>query len=203
VPRPETEMMVEQTLGLLRNMPRDTFVIDIGTGSGNIIISITKNATRTDYKFYATDISEGALKIAKRNAKNHGVDKKVKFIESNLLSAFIQNKKHIAQNANLIITANLPYLSKEIYNSAPIDVKKFEPKSALYSPEQGLQHYRKLLEQLQKIPSSTKTILLEISPEQKQPLTKLIKTILPTAKISFTKDLAGKWRICNIKIQAN
>jgi release factor glutamine methyltransferase len=100
--------------------------------------------------------------------------------------------------------ANLPYLSKKIYSSAPNDVKKYEPKSALYSCEAGLAHYHKLLKQIKEISINYKlktiSCILEISPEQKQSFTKLIKNILPEAKISFEKDLARKWRICKIDI---
>ena len=103
----------------------------------------------------------------------------------------------------MLIVGNLPYLSDKIYKSAPIDVKKYEPKSALYSANSGLAHYEKLLEELQKISINhkPKTIncFFEFSPEQKQALEKLIKKALPSAKISFFKDLAGKWRVCKIK----
>jgi len=104
----------------------------------------------------------------------------------------------------LIILANLPYLSKEIYSSVPADVKKYEPKSALYSPEAGLSHYHKLLKQIDIISKNYELkhiiCIFEISPEQKQPIAKLIKIIFPYAKITFAKDLARKWRVCKIKI---
>ncbi len=214
IPRPETELMVESVLALLCNTPTNkTIVIDIGTGSGCIITSIAHSIEHgawdikqeNEIKFLGVDISEGALKIAKKNAGLHKLNKKIKFIKSNLLFTFIQDTKYHIQNTDLIIAANLPYLSKEIYDTAPIDVKKFEPKSALYSDEAGLAHYRKLLQQLQKIlaihsPKSV-TCLLEISPEQKKASTKMIKTIFPAASIEFKKDLAGKWRLCEIKIR--
>lgn len=201
IPRPETELIVDKTLALLENKLHDIIVIDIGTGSGNIIISLTKNS-KTDTKYYAIDISNKALRIAKKNAKKHKAD--IKFFKGNLLTPIIKTLKLETRNSTIIIVANLPYLSKEIFNAAPIDVKKFEPSSALYSPEAGLKHYRELLEQLKKIQIFNKklmiTALLEISPEQKIPISKLIKNILPKAKIKFTKDLARKWRIAKIKL---
>ncbi len=220
VPRPETELMVEQAISSIASHQSSNTIIDIGTGSGCIIISIANSlkdiATHEiqNTKYYAVDISKDALAIAKQNAKLHKVSNKIKFLESNLLSAFIQNTKYLLQtypdadeirDTNLIITANLPYLSKDIYNSAPIDVKKFEPKSALYSSEQGLQHYRKLLEQINKsiVPCSMFHVscFFEISPEQKSSTNKLIKSIFPKAKTTFIKDLAGKWRVCKIVIK--
>jgi release factor glutamine methyltransferase len=203
-------MIVEQILELLQNQFHDNIeIIDIGTGSGCIIIAIAhaiENVAKiNEIKYFGLDISKNALIIAKKNSKSHKLNKKIKFTESNLLSTFMHDQKYKALGSNLIITANLPYLSKEIYNSTPIDVKKHEPKSALYSAEDGLQHYRKLLEQLKdataKLPMLHTTCIMEISPEQKKLLTGIIKGVLPMSKIEFKKDLAGKWRTCKIEIQ--
>lgn len=210
VPRPETELMVELAVDKISNLKLNTescCVADIGTGSGCIIISVAKTVEAkgiktTKINFIGTDISRGALSIAKKNSKLHGLDKKIKFLQGDLLAPITSIKKTTAKN--LIITANLPYLSKEIYNSAPIDVKKFEPRSALYSPEHGLRHYRKLLEQIKEISIVNSgfsiTVFLEISPEQKKPLPKMIKSIIPSAEIEFKKDLAGKWRVCHMQL---
>lgn len=210
IPRPETELMVEKALSsvISHQSSEKITLIDIGTGSGCIIISLAHELERnarykTDTSYYATDISSEALKIAKKNAKVHELNKKIKFIKSDLLSAFIQDTKYNIQNTNLIITANLPYLSKEIYDSTPIDVKKFEPKSALYSDEAGLAHYRKLLQQVEKSfinPQVSVIMLLEISPEQKTGIKKLALSIFPSAKIETIRDLTGRWRLCKISI---
>lgn len=207
VPRPETELMVEKVLNESSIINHESCtIIDVGTGSGCVIISIAKNIPAnyelSAINFFATDISKEALKVAKKNTSIHDLDKKIKFLHGNILDPFLKTlgtKKMLSKK--LVITANLPYLSEEIYNSAPIDVKNFEPKSALYSPEAGLQHYRKLLEQLKSsafVLQSSITCFLEISPEQKQPIIKIIKSFFPKANIAFTKDLAGKWRICKI-----
>jgi release factor glutamine methyltransferase len=214
IPRPETEQIVDGVLDELKvhkvSKVHKVVIADVGTGSGNIITSIVKTIENfefriSNFEFIGIDISKDALKIAKKNARVHGVDKKIKFLHGSLLIQIIKelNSKKLAPD-KLIVTANLPYLSKEIYNSAQIDVKKFEPKSALYSPEAGLQHYRKLLGQIKKLQIKDCglriTGFLEISPEQKQPITKLIKSIFPKASISFQKDLAGKWRVCKITL---
>lgn len=230
IPRPETELLVESVIKEMRDTRyaiRDTFVIDVGTGSGNIIVSVAKNLCHSEHSeesrtnthdflsngvlhcvqddnttYFATDVSKKALTAAKKNAKIHKVDGKIKFLHGNLLDPILKTKK--LKIDKLIVLANLPYLSKKIYSSAPVDVKKYEPKSALYSPEQGLQHYKRLLLQIKKLPITDYrlpiAVFLEISPEQKQPTTKLIKNIFPEAKISFEKDLARKWRVCKICI---
>lgn len=204
VPRPETELMVDLTLDLLRGKPGNTLVLDVGTGSGCIIISTAHKLIESNDKirFFAADISGEALKIARKNAHIHNLNKEIKFIKSDLLSNI--SKVTLEQCNNLIVVANLPYLSKEIYLNAPRDVKKYEPKSALYSPRAGLAHYEKLLKQIKKILAANRELsvscLFEISPEQKRPLTELAKAIFPAAEPIFHKDLAGKWRVCRISL---
>ncbi len=217
VPRPETELMVEQAIHESRIMNKKSCtIIDVGTGSGCIIVAIahtlehgacdiaqdTDQCQPSKIKYYATDISSEALKVAKKNARSH--DTKVRFLHGDLLLPALPklNAKKLMPR-KLILTANLPYLSKEIYDSAPVDVKKYEPKSALYSAEAGLAHYRKLLKQIKNLVDGRKlsiTAFFEISPEQKTPIIKLVSGILPSAKIETIKDLTGRWRICKISI---
>jgi len=218
IPRPETEMLVDEALDSLHSILRsklcnEATAIDVGTGSGNIIISIAKNlepAWTSDVQmrkghrmsFFGLDISSEALRVARRNAKKHNVNDKVKFTKSDLLSELIKTKKLKANK--LVIVANLPYLSREIYSTTAADVKKFEPKSALYSPKQGLQHYEKLLKQIKELKANGQwlTAIIEISPEQKLPLARLIKKYFPDAKTEFQKDLAGRTRIAIISFWA-
>jgi release factor glutamine methyltransferase len=205
IPRPETELLVEFAIQEIQNIKQKVQIIDIGTGSGNIIISLAKHIKNNKLKFFGTDISPKALKIAKCNAKIYKVDKKITFLKGNLLEPILKSKKFITHNSELIILSNLPYLSKEIYSSTPVDIKKYEPKSALLSGSDGLNHYRKLFQQIKKVVMSYElrvTIFLEISPEQKPALQKIIKSSFSKAEFEFKKDLAGKWRICIIHIIA-
>lgn len=227
IPRPETEQIVDIAKNILLTYSKGNFtVIDLGTGSGNIIISLAKNF-RSAY-FYASDISKQALEIAKINALFHQV--RVKFVQGSLLEPFRQlltnnasrpiisgccsnisvsydrSADKITNNKNLLIVANLPYLSNKIYNDIATGIKKYEPKTALVSGTEGLNHYYKLFQQVRKIKSnegfSFKQIflLLEISPEQKEKIDKKIKKVLPDAKIIYHRDLAQKWRITVIKM---
>jgi release factor glutamine methyltransferase len=223
IPRPETEMMVEECLTRLRPINTKShstkldyggqasiLLIDIGTGSGCIPIAILKNLPVSDIGFpisvIATDISEKALAVAKKNALLHGVYKKIKFIKSDLLSFCSHNNETIRQwnNTNIIITANLPYLPEKIYKENYANLK-FEPRKALVAKNNGLALYEKLLKQINqsqfKIYNLYFTLLLEILPFQKPALQKIIKKYFPNAKIKFKKDLANKWRLAIIKIK--
>jgi len=206
IPRPETEILVENTLSCIQSARYEKGnlnIIDIGTGSGNIIVSIVKNIPDKvcrKFSFYGIDISKKALRVAKKNSKKHHTDKKIKFIHSDLLDYFLDRKNKI-RNKHLIITANLPYVSRKIY-AKYIPNLKFEPKAALVSDDNGLKHYKKLLKQIKELMRtyncSLITVLLEISPEQKKPVLRLIGENFPSSAVIFEKDLAGKNRIAKI-----
>lgn len=206
IPRPETEYIVELVTQNI-NPGGNYTVIDVGTGSGNIITSIAYSIKHIAYNkisFYGVDINNEALKIAKTNAKKYKLGKKIKFIKSDLLTKFIRDTKYEIQNTNLIIVANLPYLSKKIYDSAPADVKNYEPKTALYGGKDGLDYYRKLFNQIKLLKKNCHMLrvscYMEFSPEQKNLLAGLIKKYFPISQSQFKKDLAGKWRIASFKI---
>lgn len=205
IPRPETEILIEKVLNYIATIKQSSnlIILDVGTGSGNIIISIALQLKNfkfkiSNFKLIGIDISEKALKTAKHNAKINKVNKKIKFIRSNLLEKI--SNSIIKQFSNLIIVANLPYLSPKIYAATPPDVKKYEPKSALFSSKDGLAHYEKLLKQIKElsVTSYRLQVFLEISPEQKSKITKIIKKYFPKSPIKFHKDIAGKWRVCEM-----
>ena len=130
VPRPDSEVLVEQALEYL-DKKNNLNILDIGTGSGCLITSVAKNASK--HNFYASDISSPALKIAKTNARKNKV--KINFIKSNLL-------KNINNIKFDVIIANLPYLTPEQMKEPSI---KQEPKLALLAGKDGLDYYQKLL----------------------------------------------------------
>jgi len=200
IPRPETELLVEKILKL---DPESATIIDVGTGSGNIIISLAKNLKNKN-SFIAIDISENALMVAKKNARAHDVAGKIKFKQSELLDKIIENRKIKIGDSKIFILANLPYLSKDIYSRVSREIKKYEPKSALLSGKNGLAHYEKLLRQLGKFKKlyslPVVSCFLEIGPEQKSALRQLSTIFFPEAKITFFKDLAARWRICQIDL---
>jgi release factor glutamine methyltransferase len=236
VPRPETEQIVDLASEIITNNQQRNFtIIDLGTGSGNIVISLLKklqtippHELQIGLQAYASDISSQALKVAKLNALYHRLG--IKFVQGSLLTPFNKlltakttkpvisgccgnisatcNKlsNQDVQSKILLITANLPYLSTKIYNDTAQNVKNYEPKTALVSGDDGLNHYRELLQQVKNLKTTKdfsfqKTyLLLEISPEQKGLIQKEILKVFPLAEIKIYKDLAQKWRIVIVKI---
>lgn len=185
VPRPDTEILVENVLKNIKNNPAN-ILIDIGTGSGCIPISIAKN-TAQNIQVFATDISKHALTIAKQNAEHHHVH--IQFLQGNLLEKIAQ--KNIPLK-NIILTANLPYLTEEQFN-AEKSIQQ-EPHSALVADDAGLALYKELLTQIQQN-NVTGIFFFEIDPSQSQTLSPYIAKIFPNSKIEVIKDLCGRDRM--------
>ncbi len=220
IPRPESELMVNEALLHItpachdcgnsgrHNMECIT-LIDIGAGSGCIIITLAKELVKKSCivhqksDFFATDISETAIAVARKNAKLHQVQKKIKFIQGNLLAPILNNPKYLKHLYNpknhIIITANLPYLTPKQRKSSPSI--RYEPKLALNAGPDGLKYYRQLLKQLAKLPLNSHIFaILEIDPSQTIKIKQLIKKELPNAKIQIKKDLAGHNRLVIINL---
>lgn len=177
---------------------RELRILDLGTGSGCIIISLAKKLQnlKSDtnvavFKFYGSDVSKKVLQVAKQNARHHQT--KVKFIKSALL-------QNIKEDFDIII-ANLPYGWREWKNNTSAETVglKFEPKEALFTKEHGLYHIRRLLEQIAKRKRKPKLVFLEFDPRQKHSLFKLIKKYLPSSRVEFHRDLNNLWRFAEVQ----
>jgi release factor glutamine methyltransferase len=193
VPRPETELITDETIKKIKERRID-LLLDIGTGSGCIPISILKNIDN-QIKTIATDISKKTLKVAKQNAKKHNVN--IDFRQGNLLEPI---KKEVLEAKNIIITANLPYITEEQFNSEP-SIKK-EPKQALIAENEGLKYYKKLIEQLTNIDIEEKniTLIFEIDPSQSEKIKGIILKYLPNPNIEIKKDLKKSDRLVEILV---
>lgn len=202
IPRPETELLVEQALLAIKQSSKKKIAIDIGTGSGAIIISLAKQVKQLfphlypQISFWASDISLAALTIAKCNAKHHRLTKKISFNRGDLLAPLKDKLKKYPAN-DLIITANLPYLTPTQIKTSP--TIQAEPYLALNGDRDGLKYYRQLFKQLRAYKLSNKlTLLAEIDPSQKKTSYQLASLYFPGAKISVTPDLAGRARLLTI-----
>ncbi len=184
IPRPESEWLVEKALEFINKTPEQKLnVLDIGTGSGCLAISIAKHTNPAMVKITASDISRKALEIAKTNARTHKVH--VNFVYSDLL-------EKLPDNYDLII-ANLPYVPVTDYNKFHTNLKH-EPISALTDGTDNFILYEKLLEQLKSRQNLPSMVIFELDPKTKPALEDLLKSYLPQASITFHKDLQGLWR---------
>jgi len=185
IPRPESELLVDLALKYIKkNKINNVKIIDIGTGSGCLIISLVKQLNK--YTALGIDISNKAIKIAKTNARKNKT--KIKFNKSNLLNNIPKQKFNI-------ILANLPYLTTKEMKEKSIQK---EPNISLYGGKNGLKYYFKLIKNIKKYLEKKYIILLEINPEQKNNLDKEIKKNLPKSRLKYIKDLNNKTRVLKI-----
>lgn len=190
IPRPETELLVDEVLKFAKD--KTLTVLDLGTGCGNIAISIAKNAP--DVKIIATDIFSKALKVAQKNARLHGVTG-INFIESDLLSK-------IKTEPDIIVT-NLPYIPSERIPYLDSSVKDFEPHIALDGGEDGFDLYRRLFQEIKERDWKPKLIIGEIDYTHGELAVLEAQKYFPDAVVEVKLDLTHKQRILKITQQAN
>ncbi len=152
IPRPETEELAHVALGLFRTMPNPA-ILDIGTGSGCIAITIKlENPSAT---VFATDISHAAIAVAKENANRHQAD--IHFLQHNLLTAELP-----FSNLNLIIS-NPPYIAEAERDTLPQQVVDYEPHEALFAPDDPLIFYKAIAARGKQVLSPGGHIVVEIN----------------------------------------
>ena len=204
IPRQDTETLVEDALevmerGTIRREPavdqrKSWDVLDLGTGSGAIAISVAKIAPEIGLKVNVTasDISKDALKIARENAKLNGAEKMVKFVEGDLFSPFggmLGSKKFD------MIISNPPYIPSGVIETLQVEVKDHEPMLALDGGDDGLDIYRKIAEALPKHLKKDGVLMLEIGHDQKDSVSNILIDTGLFSDIRCYQDLARKDRV--------
>lgn len=184
IPRPETEHLVEKTINLAQKY-RKPIIADIGTGCGNIAISLALNLPQA--KIYATDISAPALKVAHLNCYKHRASDRIRFIEGDLLEA-------IPEPVDFII-ANLPYVKQ-----SELDASSFEPALALDGGIDGLEKIKRLCYQTNDKLLPGGHLLLEIGMGQQKAVTDLLYSLFSTTDIEVTPDLSNIDRVVSMTL---
>ena len=182
IPRPETELLVEKIIDNEKNVRS---ILDIGTGSGAIVIALAKNLN--EMKIDAVDISEAALKIAQQNANLNNVE--INFYRSDIY-------ENIIGKYDLIIS-NPPYISQVEYKLLPKEIREYEPKSALQADNNGLYFYKNILQNAKEHLTKSGKIYFEIGYDQSEKITGIAKKS-GFSNIQIFKDLNGFDRIMRI-----
>lgn len=192
IPRPETEMLVDQVLteATIRD-PQQLVVADVGTGSGAISIAVAANAPNT--KIYALDASADALAVAQHNVEFNELSERVRLIQSDLLA-------QLPERADIIV-ANLPYVTSSDYRTLAPDVRDYEPTHALVAGPRGLDLIARLLPQLPDHCKPGCLIVLEIGHNQGDAVLRLVEKVLPQAtQLELQRDYQGHDRIVSFQL---
>ena len=189
IPRPDTEVLVEEVIQIAKKVNAKK-ILDLCTGSGAIAISLARYIEKSEIT--AVDISLKAINVAKLNAKNNEVENQITFIESNLF-------KEIPKEKYDIIVSNPPYIKREIIKKLDQEVQK-EPKIALDGGYDGLDFYRKIINQSDEYLKFKGYLCLEIGYDQKEDVIELIKNEEKYVDTYCKKDLYGNDRVIITKL---
>ena len=186
IPRPETEILVEECLKVLDTAHLGhARILDLGTGSG--AIGVTLAAELENAHVFATDISPEALAVALRNARRSGVENRMAFLAGNLFAPLSGKFDMIASNP--------PYISEAEYQDLPADVKRYEPSLALRAGPDGMDFHRAIIMQSHGYLKSGGWLMLEIGSGQKERIEALLHQAGIFDEIRFRRDYAGWNRV--------
>ncbi len=183
IPRPETELLVERGLELVRRLghpPDQLLVADVGAGSGAIAVALAVHLPAAT--IYALDESANSLAVTAKNAQRHGVEKRVRCLLGNLLEPLPE--------AVDLIAANLPYVGSEEWDALAPEIREHEPRGALDGGPGGLEVIRRLLATAGPHLRPGGTILIEIGAQQGPAARALAAEHFPQARIDVLQDYA-------------
>jgi release factor glutamine methyltransferase len=203
IPRPETEQLIEVALDRLavrelrvgrkqKLSGEGLRLVDIGTGSGCIAISLAKELPAAE--IHATDISQPALAIAQRNAARLGFSHRIHFVESNLLASFSPLATRHSSLLFDLVVSNPPYIGRRESASLPREVRDHEPHSALFGGEEGYELYGALIPQAARHLKPEGLLVLELGHDSLPAVQPFLDTPVWT-NIGITNDLAGIPRV--------
>lgn len=183
IPQPDTEILVEKAIEIAETTQKNK-ILDMCTGSGCIAISLAKNINNA--QIIATDISNNALNVANKNAINHNVENKIKFINSDMFN-------NIEEKFDIIVS-NPPYIETVKINKLEIEVQN-EPHLALDGGIDGLKFYKIIANNAFKYLNENGYLLLEIGYNQQESVTQLLQDTGKYKNIETIKDLGGNYRV--------
>ena len=182
IPRPETEFLIDEALACVRNLRlAQPFILDAGTGSGCLAVVLARELPGA--RVIATDISLGALKVARQNAMRHGVADRIRFVLTDFLAGIMERPHLIVSNPPYVPRLHAPGLAPEI--------REFEPHVALFGGADGLEKQRTLLAQAADRLAPSGYLLMEFGDGQEDALRTAIGQRPCLRILRIREDLRG------------
>jgi release factor glutamine methyltransferase len=186
IPRPETEILVEEALQAGKNMmPPALRILEIGVGSGAISVALARDLP--DARVMATDISAGALALARRNALTHGVADRIEFLCGDLYGPVV--------GIFDLIVSNPPYIGAAEFAQLPRSVREYEPREALLAEENGTASHREIIAGSRKHLRKGGWLLMEMGTGQKEIVAGLLEKSGAFVDIEARRDYGGVERV--------
>jgi len=189
IPRPETEHVIETVLDRVGRAPSPAKlkIVDLGTGSGCIALALAKELPQAEIQ--ATDISPAALEIARANAARHQLDARFHFHETDLLEG-------VERNTFDFVVSNPPYVGESEEDSVQLEVRKFEPRNAVFAGPKGTEVIERLIPQAQEVLKPGGWLVMEISGT----IAGRVRELLNGWKdVGVAKDLQGIARVASAR----
>jgi release factor glutamine methyltransferase len=188
IPRPETEHVIETVLHLInggRAPSPGTRIVDVGTGSGCVALALAKELPEAE--IHGTDVSLAALEVARANAARHQLENKIQFHETDLLEGL--------EPASFdFVVSNPPYVGESEQDQVQLEVRKFEPRNAVFAGPTGLEVIERLIPQAQSVLRPGGWLIMEMSGT----IAEGVKNLLPSWRnVQITKDLQGIPRVAS------
>ncbi|MBI2453161.1 peptide chain release factor N(5)-glutamine methyltransferase [Candidatus Peregrinibacteria bacterium] len=192
IPRPETELLVDEILKF--SFKSGFHIVDVGTGSGNIAISLAFNLRQKfdNFRITALDVCFDALKVCEKNIHRFQLSDKVFPLQNNLLEG-------LERESFDIIVANLPYIGTEIYSFVSQSTYEYEPNRALFGGKDGLFYYRELFSQIVGKRHQPRFLIGEIGSTQGFDILRELYAFFPFSDIFLRQDLSGFDRMFIVK----
>lgn len=190
IPRPETELLAERAIEFLRKRQGKQYVCDLCTGSGCVAVAVAKGVK--DVGIIATDICDAALSVAAENVTHHDLAGQIKLLCGDLFTPIIEG---LDETRFDLIVSNPPYISTSEYETLDKNVREYEPKKALHAGEEGLDVYRRIIEQASTHLKDDGALMLEIGYAQGKAIKDLLEEAGCFSEIIIEKDFQNNDRV--------
>ena len=190
IPRPETEHVIETVLHLNQGLgasDESRRIVDVGTGSGAIALALAKELAQAE--IHATDISPAALEIAEANAARLQMESRIKFHDGDLLAGFPDGEFDF-------VVSNPPYVGKSEEDQVQLDVRKFEPRDAVFAGETGLEIIERLVPAAEKALKAGGWLVMEISGTI---AARVREQLVGWTEVEIIRDLQGIERVVHAR----
>ncbi len=189
IPRPETEILVEKALEVITDQGKDYEVLDLGTGTGAVALSLAYEKEKL--LVIASDISLKALILAKKNCRKYNLEDRVKFLQAN----FFKPIKEQDEGLFNIIISNPPYVPTKDKEKLPPEVAIYEPEKSIFGGEDGLDFLKHIILNTHQYLRNNGYILLEIGHDQAEAVKQIMLESAMYNDIEVFKDLANRDRV--------